>query len=1024
LHEGGALKKSIFIYLCLLLVINSTNINGSAAVTAKSELTLFENRIPLQQNMPPSPPALLEPAYGNSVSPTPNFVMLAIDDDNDRLRFRLDVLQGDIVILTFNQVQDMMGWDKADYASGEIATFTLPDSHALPDGAYKWRAFTFDGHQWSESSQSEPFNVEAVPGKVELVANVPGMMKDVFVQGDYAYVISDRGLLILDVSNPAQPIECSSVPILVPTHVYVSGSYAYVTGVGLGLKVLDISDPYRPIGKGVIDSPYGGGGLYVSGSYAYMTAADFGLRVIDISNPEAPIELGYYCPQWHPPTLLDLPEFPEPPDIPEQPEPPELFEPIAMVDIHVSGSYAYVVGWPKYLGIINISNPVSPSLVSTYSLPTWEPICVHGSDSYAYVGTLYHGVRVINVSNPMAPAEAGFCDPQYDHEPWHILNCSDIYVSQPYAYLAHALGMIVLDISVPATPQVAGWYDTWSKTIGAAEPHAVYTSGSYVYLATDWAGLFILRFKEPQPPQNMPPDPPALFSPNDRVDVSATPTFTIITMDPENDRLQYKIEILQNNVIVRTFDQTQDTTGWDRNQYFSDQLATFTIPENKALSPGTYQWRAYAYDGMQWSSVSLTRFMTVPHQPPPCSNIYDNTIIDTEVENRPGYSIYVPSSTTSGWWRNMYLFPNINVMGIGGLDSYDIRVQRYRNAFVAAMMQPELTYRLKTTGEIYLLLNDMATFMAEVTGTESELANLASILKSKQGIFDLNPVSIQTTLLDFQQVLEHKHLVQALDQLSEGLAAISFVAHISADVLEDIFLHAITNAMVLERMECLDKFFIDYAMYDPAVTGGYTLARQDVNDFVEQDVSVIQSTLNSFQDHSADYIIRASEFLPAIAQYYGYISEACAASVKRVVLFWYLAYDIGTDLSADIEDMQSMCAAATLNAMLYDWVLALEAGLPESSEPSYSEEKRLLLTAAQIRYGLGYWYHAKYDQILNLNMLNPYDWITLVVQLIMRSHSSVVTFQEEFLKPWMDNNYNYTVETIPCLSCKDQDNNE
>lgn len=1010
------MKKSIFIYLCLLLVINSTNPNDSAAVTSKSEFTLFESQIPLQQNMPPSPPALLEPAYRASVSPTPNFMMLAIDDDNDRLRFKLEVLQDGVVILTFNQVQDRTGWDKTDYASGEIATFTLPDSHALPDEAYTWRAFTFDNYQWSESSRSQSFSVEAVPGKVELVANVPGTMKDVFVQGDHAYVISDRGLLILDVSNPAQPIECSSVPILVPMHVYVCGSYAYVTGVGLGLKVIDVSDPFRPIEKGVTNSPYGEGGLYVSGSYAYISAVDFGLRMIDISDPEAPEEIGYYCPQWHPPDLLDTPEFPEPPEIPE---PPELFEPIAMVDVHVSGSYAYVVDWPKYLRIINISNPVSPSLVSTYSLPPWEPLCVHVSGSYAYVGTMNNGVRVIDVSNPMEPIEAGFCDPLY--EPLYMLNCGDIYVSQPYAYLAHAFGLIVLDVSVPTAPQVAGWYETWRETKGA-EPRAVYTSGSYVYLATDWAGLFILQFKEPQPPANMPPDPPALFSPANGVNVSTTPAFTIITTDPENDRLQYKIEILQNDVVVRTFDQTQDTTGWDQNQYFSDQLAIFSLPENQALSPGTYQWRAYAYDETQWSPASLTRLMTVPYQPPPCSNIYDNTIIDTEVENRPEYSVFVPSSTTSGWWRNTFLFLNINAIGIGGLDSYDIRVQRYRNAFVAAMMQPELTQRLKTTEEIYLLLNDMATFMAEVTDAESELANLASILESKQGIFDLNPVSIQTTLLDFQQVLEHKHLVQALDQLSEYLSAVSFVAHISADVLEDIFLHAITNAMVLERMECLDKFFIDYTMYDTAVTAGYMLARQDVNDFADQDVSVIQSTLNSFQSHSAEYIIEGSTFLPAIAQHYSLISDAFAASIKRVVLFWYLAYDIGTDLSADIEDMQSMCAAATLNAMLFDWMLALEAGLPEPSDPSYDEAKRLLLTAAQIRYGLGYWYHAKYDQILGLNMLNPYDWITLLVQLIKGSHSSVISFREGFLQPWMDNNYNYTVETIPCLSCKTQEN--
>jgi hypothetical protein len=270
-------------------------------------------------------------------------------------------------------------------------------------------------------------------------------------------------------------------------------------------------------------------------------------------------------------------------------------------------------------------------------------------------------------------------------------------------------------------------------------------------------------------------------------------------------------------------------------------------------------------------------------------------------------------------------------------------------------------------------------------------------------------------------VLEHKypHLYQSLDKLSVQLTAIGFVAHIAADVLDDIFLHAIANAMVLEKMECLDKFLSYFTIPDSAITEGYMLARQDINDFVNQDVSVIQSTINSLEDHAVGYFIEGAKFFPKLAQTYSTIGNLCPASIKRIVLptYLFIAYDIGVELSADIEDMQSICSAATLNAMLYDWMVTLESELPEPSDPSYDDAMRLLLTTAQIRFGLGYWYYAKYDQVLDLNLFTfkPSDWIKSLVQTITGSYSSIAAFREDFLQVWMDNNYNYTVGIYPCL---------
>jgi hypothetical protein len=73
--------------------------------------------------------------------------------------------------------------------------------------------------------------------------------------------------------------------------------------------------------------------------------------------------------------------------------------------------------------------------------------------------------------------------------------------------------------------------------------------------------------------------------------------------------LRFKIELLQGGSVVKTYDQTTSTVGWDQTDYPSGATATFTVPESLGL--GTYQWRFYAYDGRTWSGPSPTRTFSI-----------------------------------------------------------------------------------------------------------------------------------------------------------------------------------------------------------------------------------------------------------------------------------------------------------------------------------------------------------------------------------------------------------------------------
>ncbi|MDW8029965.1 MAG: hypothetical protein RMK94_16420, partial [Armatimonadota bacterium] len=107
---------------------------------------------------------------------------------------------------------------------------------------------------------------------------------------------------------------------------------------------------------------------------------------------------------------------------------------------------------------------------------------------------------------------------------------------------------------------------------------------------------------------NQPPLIPNLLSPENNSTITTLPfQLSLSSTDPNMQRLKFKVELLRNGEVVQTFDQTRDTSGWDKAFYASGETAILTISN---LAPGSYQWRAYAFDGIEWSSVSETRNFT------------------------------------------------------------------------------------------------------------------------------------------------------------------------------------------------------------------------------------------------------------------------------------------------------------------------------------------------------------------------------------------------------------------------------
>ena len=172
-----------------------------------------------------------------------------------------------------------------------VASLELPDEsmQIFISGDY---AYTFD--TWSDAAMmviniSNPLNPVYV---TELDYSTIGDANG-HVSGNYAYIAMWDSLAVINISNPLAPV-LENVIEMPADHIAVSGNTGCVD-TDEGLVIYDMTDPANPVQRGtygnfVID------GLFVAGNYAYAGQQDenaHGLHVVDISNPDNPVQTGY-----------------------------------------------------------------------------------------------------------------------------------------------------------------------------------------------------------------------------------------------------------------------------------------------------------------------------------------------------------------------------------------------------------------------------------------------------------------------------------------------------------------------------------------------------------------------------------------------------------------------------------------------------------------------------------------------------------------------------------------------------------
>jgi hypothetical protein len=111
------------------------------------------------------------------------------------------------------------------------------------------------------------------------------------IAGTYAYILCDRGLVVVDLDNPLAPrvtAEIGPPDLVEPQGVAVQFRYAFVAD-HQGLKVLDVTDLAHPHAvSGAVVPMEDARNVAVSRTYVYVSAGKNGVGIVNVEQPEHP----------------------------------------------------------------------------------------------------------------------------------------------------------------------------------------------------------------------------------------------------------------------------------------------------------------------------------------------------------------------------------------------------------------------------------------------------------------------------------------------------------------------------------------------------------------------------------------------------------------------------------------------------------------------------------------------------------------------------------------------------------------
>lgn len=339
-----------------------------------------------------------------------------------------------------------------------------------------------------------PGQAEAFLAMVDTIGTGFDRVVDVVTDRDHAYLCTGNGsqLAIRDISRAnVKPTQLSSVYLPeFAAALAVADKRVYVADRA-GLTIMDVSNPSSPRVVGRLRLPgrapctvAGAGILAFTANWEIKYGSDVMPRVegrpdilevhiniVDVSDPARPRLAG---------SLMHTDTWPLPAGTPS-------------LDLVLAGRWVFCACGPAGLLVLDVSNPVAPTVVGTYKDGGNHLRAVDTHGSTAFIASSFQEgnsrLQIVNLDNPAKPVVLASLDTP------GIAQDISIAGSLAFVTLGDA-GLLIVDVSRPELPSVLDHYRPYASGQLTIRFTKVAASTSFAFVMNDAGakpGLHILR---------------------------------------------------------------------------------------------------------------------------------------------------------------------------------------------------------------------------------------------------------------------------------------------------------------------------------------------------------------------------------------------------------------------------------------------------------------------------------------------------------------------------------------------------
>ena len=369
---------------------------------------------------------------------------------------------------------------------------------------------------------------------------------------EYALLGVRNGTSIISLANPSNPFEIAFISATQTAwrDIKVHDQYAYVVsdGVPEGLQIIDLSQlpDTATLVNQTLDYFEKSHNIFIDKGFLYAvgTEGGGGMHILDLSNPVDPIETAYYTASGF------------------------------IHDVYVWDDTVVACAGDSY-DLVDVSNKNNPHLISVSS-----PI----AGIYAHSGWMTEDKRYFIAAEEFNVRDLIVYDLQ-DRSTWDVVVPSwqmsgnslihNIFILDNYAHVSYYVdGYVVLDISDPTNPILAGQYDTYPGTDGPFKG----AWGVYPYLPSGFTivsdietGLYVLKFDIPTAVVDE--ELPISFSLNQNYPNPFNPSTNISFSIPEPGLVTLKVYSILGEEVAELINEFKEAGNYEIN-FSADNLTT------------------------------------------------------------------------------------------------------------------------------------------------------------------------------------------------------------------------------------------------------------------------------------------------------------------------------------------------------------------------------------------------------------------------------------------------------------------